>query len=39
MWQTIVAYGLLIVALGFLVRKYFFKSNKKKGHCDKNCNC
>tara|TARA_R110001583_G_scaffold160872_1_gene312749 strand:- start:18056 stop:18172 length:117 start_codon:yes stop_codon:yes gene_type:complete len=34
--QDILAYIALGVAVGFLVKKYFFKS-KKKGNCDSDC--
>jgi len=36
--QDILTYIALGLAIGFLVKKYFFKS-KKKGKCDKDCNC
>jgi hypothetical protein len=36
--QDILVYIALAIAIGFLVKKYFFKS-KKKGNCDTNCNC
>ncbi len=36
--QEILTYIVFAIAVGFLVKKYFFKS-KKKGNCDKDCNC
>ncbi len=36
--QEYLAYIALGLAIGFLVRKYFFKT-KKKGDCDIDCNC
>lgn len=34
--QDILVYIALGLAIGFLVKKYFFKS-KKKGNCNTNC--
>ncbi len=36
--QDILTYIALGLAIGFLVKKYFFKS-KKKGKCDSDCGC
>jgi hypothetical protein len=36
--QDYLVYIALGFAIAFLVKKYFFKS-KKKGNCDKDCNC
>ncbi|NNJ58878.1 MAG: FeoB-associated Cys-rich membrane protein [Lutibacter sp.] len=36
--QDILAYITLGLAIGFLVKKYFFKT-KKKGKCNTNCDC
>jgi hypothetical protein len=36
--QEILTYIVLVVAVAFLIRKFFFKS-KKKGNCDSDCNC
>jgi hypothetical protein len=36
--QDILAYITLGLAIGFLVKKYFFKT-KKKGKCNTNCGC
>jgi hypothetical protein len=35
--QEYLVYIALGLAIGFLVRKYFF--TKKKGNCDPNCDC
>lgn len=37
MIQEIIAIGLLVVAVGFLVKKFFFK--KKKDGCGPDCGC
>jgi hypothetical protein len=39
--QEILAYGALILAAGFLIRKFFFKSRKKKndGCGGSDCGC
>ncbi|RXP61330.1 FeoB-associated Cys-rich membrane protein [Lutibacter sp. HS1-25] len=36
--QEILVYISLLFAVGFLVKKYFFKS-KKKGNCSSDCSC
>jgi hypothetical protein len=36
--QEILVYIALALAIGFLVKKYFFKS-KKNGNCDPGCGC
>jgi len=36
--QDILVYIALGLAIGFLVKKYFFKS-KKKGNCNTDCDC
>jgi len=36
--QDVLAYITLGLAIGFLVKKYFFKT-KKKGKCNTNCGC
>lgn len=36
--QEILTYIALVLAVGFLVKKYFFK-NKKKGNCIDGCDC
>ncbi|MCV9932412.1 FeoB-associated Cys-rich membrane protein [Flavobacterium sp. LS1R47] len=39
MVQEIIAFIILLVAVAFLIRKYFWKS-KKKGNCGENdCGC
>ncbi|MCF6348748.1 MAG: FeoB-associated Cys-rich membrane protein [Flavobacteriaceae bacterium] len=35
--QTILVYIALILALGFLIKKFFF--NKKKTDCNTDCDC
>jgi hypothetical protein len=35
--QEYLVYIALGLAIGFLIRKYFFA--KKKGNCDSNCDC
>lgn len=37
--QEILVYISLFFALWFLIRKYFLKSKKKNGGCDKDCGC
>ncbi|MDH3323829.1 MAG: FeoB-associated Cys-rich membrane protein [Flavobacteriaceae bacterium] len=37
--QEILVYIALALALIFLVRKYVFKTKKKGGDCDTDCNC
>ena len=39
MLQQILAYGLLLFAVYFLIKKYVFKQKKKKPDCGKDCNC
>ncbi len=36
--QEVLVYIALGVAIGFLIKKYFFKS-KSKGNCDPDCGC
>ncbi len=36
--QDVLVYIALGLAIGFLVKKYFFKT-KKNGKCDSDCNC
>ncbi|MBT5645418.1 MAG: FeoB-associated Cys-rich membrane protein [Polaribacter sp.] len=36
--QQIIAYGILIFAVGFLVKKYFL-SSKTKTNCGTDCGC
>lgn len=36
--QEVLVYITLAFAIGFLVKKYFFKT-KKKGKCDIDCGC
>jgi len=36
--QEILTYIVLVIAVAFLIRKFFFKS-KKKGNCGPDCNC
>ena len=36
--QNFLVYLALVIAVGFLIKKYFFKS-KKKGNCGKDCDC
>nr|WP_148869484.1 FeoB-associated Cys-rich membrane protein [Tenacibaculum adriaticum] len=38
MMQEILTYITIALAVAFLVRKFFFKSKKKK-NCDTNCGC
>jgi uncharacterized membrane protein YuzA (DUF378 family) len=37
--QEIIIYILLGLAVIFLLRKFVFKSKKKKGNCDSDCGC
>ncbi len=37
--QEILVYIALTLAVIFLIGKYFFKSDKKKGGCDTDCKC
>lgn len=37
--QETLVYIAVIIALLFLVKKYFFKSKKKNGDCDTDCKC
>lgn len=39
MLQQIIAYGLLILAIFFLVKRYLLKPKKKGKNCGKDCNC
>jgi len=39
MLQQILAYGLLLFAVFFLIKKYVLKQKKKKPNCGKDCNC
>ncbi|MBT7705655.1 MAG: FeoB-associated Cys-rich membrane protein [Polaribacter sp.] len=36
--QQIIAYGILIIAVGFLAKKYFLPA-KKKTNCGTDCSC
>jgi len=36
--QEILVYVALGIAVGFLIKKYFFKT-KKNGNCDPDCGC
>ncbi|MDX1828473.1 MAG: FeoB-associated Cys-rich membrane protein [Lutibacter sp.] len=36
--QEILTYIVLVIAVAFLIRKFFFKP-KKKGNCGPDCNC
>ncbi|WP_089377987.1 FeoB-associated Cys-rich membrane protein [Lutibacter flavus] len=36
--QQFLVYLTVILAIGFLVKKYFFKT-KKKGNCSSDCGC
>lgn len=39
-YQEIIAYGLLILALGYLIKKTFWKKGGKKGSCGGgDCGC
>ncbi len=37
--QQVLVYIALGLAIFFLIRKYFFKSKRKKNGCDTDCNC
>lgn len=37
--QEIFVYIAVVLALFFLIRKYFFKRKKKKGDCGTDCKC
>lgn len=37
--QEIIAFSLLAIAIGFLVRKFFWKKKSKKNCGDGNCGC
>ena len=39
MIQEILVYVGVLLALVFLVRKFFYKPKKKEGNCDTDCNC
>lgn len=39
MLQEIIAFIILGIAVAFLIRKFFFKSKKKKDCGDGNCGC
>jgi len=39
MLQQILAYGLLLFAVYFLIKKYVLNPKKKKPDCGKDCNC
>ncbi len=39
MIQEILVYIFLAMAVFFLVKKFFFKTKKKDGDCDIDCNC
>ncbi|MDN3642631.1 FeoB-associated Cys-rich membrane protein [Lutimonas halocynthiae] len=39
MVQEILVYAAVILALLFLFKKYIFKTKKKGGDCDSDCNC
>lgn len=39
MIQEIIAFAILGIAVTFLIKKYFFKSKKKKDCGDGNCGC
>jgi len=39
MIQKIIAFAILGFAVAFLIKKYFFKSKKKKDCGDGNCGC
>ncbi|WP_348798180.1 FeoB-associated Cys-rich membrane protein [Flavobacterium adhaerens] len=39
MFQEIVAFGILIIAVVFLVRKYFFKKKSDKNCGNGDCGC
>lgn len=37
--QEILVYIALFLALFFLIKKYIFRSKKKKANCDDDCKC
>ncbi len=39
--QNILVFSALVLAIGFLLKKFFFKSSKTKNDCggDDNCGC
>jgi hypothetical protein len=40
MIQEIIAFAILVAAVGFLIKKYFFKSKKSNKNCGENdCGC
>ncbi|WP_089354078.1 FeoB-associated Cys-rich membrane protein [Flavobacterium sp. ov086] len=39
MIQEIIAFAILLIAVGFLIKKIFWKSKKKKDCGDRNCGC
>lgn len=40
MIQQIIAFGLLFIAIAFLVKKFFFKKKKKNDkNCGNDCGC
>ena len=39
MIQEILVYVGLLLAVVFLVRKFFYNPKKKGGNCDTDCNC
>lgn len=39
MVQEIIAFAILLLAVGFLIKKFFWKSKKKKDCGDGNCGC
>ena len=39
MIQEILVYVGVLLALVFLVRKFFYKSKKNDGNCDTDCKC
>lgn len=39
MIQEILVYVGVLLALAFLIRKFFYKPKKKDGNCDTDCNC
>ncbi|MEA9413692.1 FeoB-associated Cys-rich membrane protein [Flavobacterium sp. PL02] len=40
MIQEIIAFGILFISIAFLIRKFFWKSSKKKNDCGgSDCGC
>ncbi|NVK51839.1 MAG: FeoB-associated Cys-rich membrane protein [Flavobacteriaceae bacterium] len=37
--QQIAVYIILVLAIAFLVKKFFFRSKKNKKGCDADCGC